>query len=118
MYIIKTERQVSHESKRKTRSSHSYTPQQLKALALSSRHFERNNVILHLLSASNLGTTFPPRSALLCETMITNAMMKIAETEGVHIPASMERRARVSFHIINFDEQVQTLDGKTQYITL
>ena len=106
MYIIKTERQVSHEPKRKVRSSYSYTFQQLTALALSIRHFERNNVILHLLSTSSLGITFPPISALLRETMITNAMTKIAETEGVHIRARMERRARVSFHIINFDEQV------------
>ena len=106
MYIIKTERQVSHEPKHKARSSHSYTSQQLTALALSIQHFERNNVILHILSTSSLGITFPPISALLRETMITNAMMKITETEGVHIPARMERRARVSFHIINFDEQV------------
>ena len=54
----------------------------------------------------------PPRIALLYETMIANAVTKIAEKDGVYIPPNMERGVRVSFHIDNFDEQVLSFDGK------
>ena len=39
-------------------------------------------------------------------------MTKIVEKEGVYIPPNMKRGKRVSFHIDNFDEQVETFDGK------
>ena len=111
MCNIKTDCQMSHESKHKTRSRHSYTPQHLAALAVSIQNCEWNNVILHLLSAPNLGITIPPRSALLLKTMILNATTKIAE-RGLYIPPNMEHVVCVLFHIDNFDKQVQIFDGK------
>ena len=112
MYNMKTDRQVSYVSRRKKNARRRYTPHLLAALALSIRHCERNNAVLRLLSAPNIGITIPPRTALLLETMIANAMTKIAEREGVYIPPNMERGIRISCHIDNFDEQVQTFDGK------
>ena len=44
--------------------------------------------------------------------MIANAMRKIVEKEGVYVPPNMKRGVRLSFHIDNFDEQVETFDGK------
>ena len=112
MHNIKTDRQVKYISKRKTQSKRTYIPHQLAALALSIRHCERNNNVLRLLSAPNFGLCIHPRTALLFETMIANAMIKSVEKEGVYISPTMEKGVRISFHIDNFDEQVQTFDGK------
>ena len=81
-------------------------------LTLALRHCARNNTVLNLLSAPNFGLTVSPKASLLLETMIANAMTKIVEKEGVYIPPNMKRGNRVSFHIDNFDEQVETFDGK------
>ena len=75
LHNIKTDRQVKYAPRRKTRSRHKYTPQQLASLALAIRHCELNNSILRLLSALNYGVTIPPRMVLLLETMIANAMI-------------------------------------------
>ena len=53
MYKMKTDFQVFHELKRKTKVRHSYTPQQLAALALSIQHCEQNNVTLPAALKSN-----------------------------------------------------------------
>ena len=63
---------------------------------------------MHLI----LDFTVTPRDSLLLETMIANAMHKIVEEQGVYVPPNMKRGVRVSFHIDNFDELVQTFDGK------
>lgn len=110
LFHIKTNRQVKY--KKKERSRHTYIPQQLMARTLAIRHCERNNSILHLLSAPYFGITLTPRTALLLETMIANSIVKIVQKEGVYIPPNMERGVRLSFHIDNFDEQVETFDGK------
>lgn len=109
---IRTDKQVRYEAKRKTNARRRYHSKQSIALALSIRHCERNNVILRLLSAPNFGLIIPPRLALVFETMIANAMIKISQREGVYIPPNMQRGVRVSFHIDNFDELVITFDGK------
>ena len=98
--------------KRRTRSRHSYTPHHLAVLVLSIRHCEQNNAKLCLLSASNVGITIPPNLVDVLETMIVNAMTKIAERKDGYIPPNMERVIRVLFHIDKFDKQVQTLDEK------
>ena len=111
MYNMKTDRQISHESK--TGSRHSYTPQMLIVLALPIYHCERNNVIPRLLSAFILGITIPSRSALLLETIIANATAKIAEREVVYISLNIDQGVCVLLYINNFDEQEQTFDRKS-----
>ena len=44
--------------------------------------------------------------------MIANAMTKIVEKQGLYVPPNMKRGVRISFHIDNFDELVETFDGK------
>ena len=79
---------------------------------LALRHCARNNTALHLLSAPNFGLTVTPKASLLLETMIANAMTKIVQKQGVYVPPNMKRGIRLSFHIDNFDKQVETFDGK------
>ena len=112
LYNMKTDRQVAYQDKRKSRSRHIYTPQQIMARTLAIRHCARNNSILKLLSAPYFGLSLTPRASLEIETMIANAMRKIVEKEGVYVPPNMKRGVRLSFHIDNFDEQVETFDGK------
>ena len=113
MYNMKTDRQISHESKQKTGSRHSYTPQMLIVLALPIYHCERNNVIPRLLSAFILGITIPSRSALLLETITANVTAKIAEREVVYISLNIDQGVCVLLYINNFDEQEQTFDRKS-----
>ena len=115
MHNIKTDRQVKYAAKRKSQARHRYLPKQCITLALSIRHCERNNAILRLLSAPNFGMIVPPRIALLYETMIANAVAKLAEKDGVYIPSNMEQRIHVPSHLDNFDEQVQTFDSKNTF---
>ena len=112
LHNIKTSRQVKYASKRKTGSRHTHIPQQLIYRTLAIRHCARDNAVLRLLSAPNFGLTLAPRTSLLIETMIANAMTKIVQKEGVYVPPNMKRGVRVSFHIDNFDELVETFDGK------
>ena len=112
LHNIKTKRQVKYASKRKTCSRHRHIPQQLVYRTLAIRHCSRDNAALRLLSAPNFGLTLTPRTSLLVETMIANAMTKIVQKEGVYVPPNLKRGFRVSFHIDNFDEQVETFDGK------
>ena len=39
-------------------------------------------------------------------------MTKIVEKQGLYVPPNMKRGVRISFHIDNFDELVETFDGK------
>ena len=98
--------------KRKSRARHSYAPQQTMALSLAVRHCGRNNATHRLLSAPNFGFIVPPRTSLLLETMIANAMNEIVQKKGVYIPPNMKIGIRVSFHMDNYDELVKTFDGK------
>ena len=112
LYNIKTNRQVNYARKRKTRSRHTHIPEQLIYRTLAIRHCARDNAVLRLLSAPNFGLTLTPRTSLLIETMIANAMTKIIQKEGVYVPPNMKRGVRVSFHMDNFDELTLTFDGK------
>ena len=111
-YHIQTDRQVRHGKSRKSRARHKYAPQQTMALSLAVRHCGRNNTTHRLLSAPNFGFVVPPRNSLLLETMIANAMNEIVQVKGVYIPPNMKKGIRVSFHLDNYDELVETFDGK------
>ena len=68
LYNMKTNRQVAYQEKRKSRSRHTYTPQQIMARTLAIRHCARNNSILRLLSAPYFGLSLTPRASLEIET--------------------------------------------------
>ena len=75
----------------RNRPRHSYTSQQLVALVMFIRHCQQNSALVRLLIAPNVGITIPPRLVHLLETMIVNAMTKIAEREDAYIPPKIER---------------------------
>ena len=52
--------------------------------------------------------------------MIVTAITKTAEGKGVYIPYNMESEVCVSFHINNFDKQVEKFDrkNKVQYLLI
>ena len=68
LYNLKTNRQVAYQGKRKSRSRHTYTPQQIMARTLAIRHCARNNSTLRLLSAPYFGLSLTPRASLEIET--------------------------------------------------
>ena len=68
-------------------------------------------MIIHLLSTLSSEITIPPISIPLFEMMIVNATTKTAKI-GVYIPTMDKCEVWMSFHINNFDEQVQRFDEK------
>lgn len=113
MHGMKTERQASYQPNKEYKMRHTYTPEQHIALALALRQVDRNNTILKLLSAPNFALTANPRQSILYETMIANAVNKIANgNQNIYIPPNLEPNVTVYFHIDNIDWVEDTPDGK------
>lgn len=105
MHAMKTDRQAAFKPKRNEyKTRHRYTPEHQIGLALALRHVDRNNTILNLLSAPNFALTTNAQQSILFETMIANAVIRIAnENANVYIPPNLERGVLAYFHIDNID---------------
>ena len=113
LYNMVSDRQASYVTKRTLRGRSKFYTKQAIGMALTMRQYDRNNHVIKLLSAPNLGLSITHKQCLRWETRLANAFIdNMKENNNTYIPQSLVKGVIPLFHIDNIDFIEDTPDGK------
>ena len=115
MYNMKFDRQARYAQNLLGQkfNRHRYTPLHEISMGLSLSYFDRNNVILDMLSAPNYGLAIPTLQCLKWETTIANDVIdNMKENYGMYIATNLQKDVIPMFHIDNIDWLKDAPNGK------